>query len=304
MGVRQLTARLRTRLPARIVAGLRLAALAWGMATARWRMLPDVIVVGAQRSGTTTLFHLLEQHPSMVRATLNKGTGYFDDDFARGVRWYRAHFPLRVVARLRTGRRRPLTFEISGYYLFHPLAAERLAATLPGVKVVAMVRDPVVRAHSAHRHEFARGFETEEFPQALAAEPHRLAGVEEDLTRNPGTVNYAHRHHAYVGRGQYGPQLQRYVDQVGPHRLHVIEAERFFADPIACFGELQAWLGLERWDPEEVPVWNARPRLDMDPETRNGIRALFEESDAQLTEILTHPPAWLDSEARGTDQPC
>ena len=69
-----------------------------------------------------------------------------------------------------------VTFETSGYYLFHPLAPERIARDLPDVRVVVMVREPVERAYSAHRHELARGFETEEFEQAVALEEERIAG--------------------------------------------------------------------------------------------------------------------------------
>ncbi len=303
MDMRALTRRLRAALPEPVGEGVRRVALGWGMATARWRLLPGVVVVGAQRSGTTTLFHLLEQHPAVVRPTLNKGTGFFDDDFDRGLRWYAGHFPLGLTARGLSRRRRPLTFEISGYYLFHPLAAERLAASLPGVKIVAVLRDPVVRAHSAHRHELARGFETEDFEAALDREAERLAGEEERLIADPAAVSYEHRHHAYVGRGRYGPQVQRYLDLFGAERVHLVEAERFFEDPVAEFARLQDWLGLPRWDPDRVPAWNARPRAELAPSTARRLRAAFAESDRQLTEILGHRPAWSNDphSVRGTD---
>lgn len=301
--LRRLTATIRTRMPAPVVRGLRRGALAWGELTSPWRMLPAVVVVGAQRSGTTTLFRLLEEHPAVVRPTLNKGTGFFDDDFGRGMRWYRGHFPLRWWARRRTGAEHPITFEISGYYLFHPLAAERLARSLPGVKVVAMLRDPVVRAHSAHQHELARGFESEEFEQALDLEPSRLVGEEQRLIDDPTATSHSHRHHAYVGRGRYAGQVQRYVDLLGPDRVHVIEAERFFEDPGAEFAALQEWLGLPRWDPAEVPTWNARPRQRMDPVTADRLRAAFADSDRHLAALLGRPPAWATETPADTTNP-
>ena len=69
-----------------------------------------------------------------------------------------------------------MTFESSPYYLFHPLSAERIARDLPGVKVLVLVRDPVERAYSAHAHELARGYETEQFERALELEEERLRG--------------------------------------------------------------------------------------------------------------------------------
>ncbi len=292
--VRSLTRRAKDRMPPRLRRWVRAVLLAWGMATARWRLLPDIIVVGAQRSGTTTLFHLLEQHPQLVRPTVTKGTGWFDDDFHRGPRWYAAHFPLRLTARwkVRTGRAR--SFECSGYYLFHPLAAERIARYLPGAEIVVLLRDPVVRAHSAHRHEVARGFDDVEFEHALALEEERLAGQEERLVLVPGSTSHAHRHHAYAGRSTYLPQVQRWIDTVGRERVHLVEAERFFAGPREEFGRLQVALGLGEWDCGDVPVWNARPGSPLDPELDALLRKRFEDSDRGLADLLGHPPVWRE----------
>src|SRR5215217_4273560 len=129
MLIRRFTRSFKTHLPHRAITSARSLAISWGKLTSSLRMDPAIVVIGAQRSGTTTLFRLLEQHPSLVRPTLSKGTGYFDDDFRRGRRWYRAHFPLRLSARVLNGARAQ-TFEISGYYMFHPLAAERMAQAL------------------------------------------------------------------------------------------------------------------------------------------------------------------------------
>ena len=84
--------------------------------------------------------------------------------------WYRAHFPFAAQAALRTRRtgHPAMTFESSPYYLFHPLAAGRIARALPRVKVLILLRDPVERAYSAHAHELARGYETEPFERALS----------------------------------------------------------------------------------------------------------------------------------------
>lgn len=294
--IRSVTRTIRDRMPPRLRRWARNAVLAWGMATARWRLLPDIIVVGAQRSGTTTLFHLLEQHPQLVRPTVTKGTGYFDDQFHRGPRWYAAHFPLRLTARLLVRNGTARTFECSGYYVFHPLAAERIARYLPEAQVVVLVRDPVERAHSAHRHEAARGFEDLEFEHALAMEGERLEGEEERLVLVPGSTSHHHRHHAYVGRSTYLPQIQRLVATVGRDRVHVVEAERFFADPSSEFNRLQAALGLDQWTCGPTSAWNARPGNRLDPELNTLLRKRFDDSDRGLEGILGHPPVWREDD--------
>src|SRR5690348_10187953 len=111
-----------------------------GQATSRWRMRPGFLIIGGQRCGTTSMYRTLAQHPSVLKAVLHKGVHYFDTDYAKGMAWYLGHFPLRRTAaavQRRTGTM-PLTFESSPYYMFHPLAAERIAADLPDVKVLIL----------------------------------------------------------------------------------------------------------------------------------------------------------------------
>ena len=134
-----------------------------GQLTRNARMRPDFLIVGAQRSGTTSMYKTLSQHPAVLKAVLRKGVHYFDVGYTNGPGWYRAQFPLQYTA-TRTQRAlgvRPLTGESSPYYMFHPLAAERIARDLPAVRLIVLLRDPVERAYSAHTHEVARGYDPE-----------------------------------------------------------------------------------------------------------------------------------------------
>lgn len=261
--------------------------LAWGMTTARWRMSPSFLVIGAQRAGTTSLFTALSGHPDIVRPTVWKGIGYFDVNYSRGMRWYRGHFPLTF------GRRDKLAFESSGYYSFHPLASDRIARDLPGVKVVMVVRNPVDRAHSAHRHEHARGFENLEFPEALKAEPDRLMGeVDRIIAEQPDYESHAHRHHAYLGRGLYAEQIERFVGVLGSDRVYVVDADRLFADPAGELSALFAWLGAVPWTPASFDQLNARPRSDLDSDVRARLLDYFAESDRRLERLMGRLPSW------------
>jgi hypothetical protein len=295
MLIRRFTRSLRAHLPHGAVGAVRSLAINWGKLTASLRMEPTIVVIGAQRSGTTTLFRLLEQHPTLVRPTLSKGTGYFDDGYRHGSRWYRAHFPLRLTARLLRGARAQ-TFEISGYYMFHPLAAERMAKALPNAQIVALVRDPVERAYSAYRHEYARGFEDQGFADALALEDERTTGEAEKLASVEGYVSYAHRHYAYRQRSEYSTQLERYVRAFGRDRVHILDAEVFFTDPTAEFVRLQKALGLEVWRPVRVERWNARAGDALSDAERDRLLKQFEPYDEALAQMMSQPPSWRRSE--------
>ncbi len=270
-------------------------------------MTPSVLVIGAQRSGSTTLFRLLSAHPQMLRPTTVKGTGYFDDEHHRGARWYRSHFPLRWSARRRE-RRLGLpagtvrTFEISGFYLVHPLAAQRIARELPGVQVVAMLRDPAERAHSAYRHEAHRGFENLSFDAALAGEPGRTKGEQQRLAADPSARSDALRHHAYLGRGHYAEQLQRFVAALGADRVHVVDADDFFADPGGELRVLERALGLAEWTPPSVERWNPAPGAPLEPGLRGRIEAYFAPHDEALARLTGRTPSWRRSPDPGTPE--
>lgn len=264
-----------------------------GAATAPVRPLPGFIMIGAQRCGTTSLFRALAAHPQVVRPTLQKGINYFDLNYLRGLDWYRGHFPLTGVARRKAARYgNPVAFEASGYYLYHPFAIERLARDLPDVKLVAMLRDPVERAFSAYKHEYARGFEREDFGAALELEDSRLAGEIERMAQDPSYESFPHRHHSYRRRGQYAEQLERVLSCFPGGQLHIIDSEAFFEAPAVEYRKLIAFLGLAAFEPASFGRYNARPGAPMDPGIGRMLRGHYAPHDKRLAELLGRPPRW------------
>jgi Sulfotransferase domain len=266
-----------------------------GRATAGLRMTPDFLIVGAQRCGTTSLFRGLTKHPSVVPPLMHKGVHFFDTPqaYARGMRWYRGHFPLRRLADRRV-RGRALTGEASPYYMFHPLGAERIAAVLPGARMIVMLRDPIERAFSAHKQETARGFETETFERALELEPERLAGEVERLVADPDYYSFSHQHHAYLARGEYAEQLERLFATVGTGRVLVIFADDLFAPTTQgdVWHRIFDFLHLRAWEPRTFPHANAKPSAPMSPELRRRLETHFAGPDERLGKLIGETLPW------------
>jgi hypothetical protein len=267
----------------------RLARAAWrsaGRLTAPARMLPSFLIVGGQRCGTTSLFTALSQHPGVRMPLGRKGIHYFDVAYQHDLAWYRGHFPLS-----RPGSA-AITGESSPYYMFHPVAPERIAADLPSVALIVALRDPVERAYSAHAHELARGFENEPFERALELEPARLAGAEARL-RGPGAPEvHAHRHQAYVLRGQYIDQLEHLESLFGRDRIHVVDSGDIFTDPDRELSQVLAFLGLEPCDQIQFGQHNARPRSPMADSLRRRLDEHFRPFDERLARWLGRAPSW------------
>lgn len=271
----------------RVVAG-------WGRATAPGRMLPGFLICGAQRCGTTSLFRALARHPDVVAPLFHKGVHYFDTaaHYGHGLAWYRGHFPMRAVADRRSRSGSAVTGEASPYYLFHPLAAARIAHDLPAARLVVLLRDPVERAFSAHKQETARGFETEPLERALDLEDERLDGEVERITADPGYQSYHHQHHAYRRRGQYADQLDAMLGATAPGQLLVLETDQLFSADRDSWARLLEHLGLGWWDPGPLPRANARPSAPLPAGPRRRLERHFEPYDRRLALLLGHDPSW------------
>lgn len=228
--------------------------------------LPEFLIIGAQRCGTTSLYRYLAAHPS-VRTATGKELQFLSLHHRRGLRWYRGHFPVRPPG--------VSSFEASPYYLFDPDVPARAAALLPHARFVALLRDPVERAYSHYLHSRAYGVEPLSFADALDAEPARLA-------RGGHT---ARRRYSYVARGRYAEQLERWYAHVPPERLLVLRTERLGAD----YPGVLEFLGLEPHTPDLV---RHTRRADPDgasqltPELRARLTAEFAPHEAALKALL------------------
>ncbi len=231
---------------------------------------PDFLIVGAQRSGTASLFDALAAHPQVVPPA-RREIHYFDLRYHRGGRWYRRRF--RRPAGTRSG-------ESSPYYLFHPRVADRVAADLPDAAIVVLVRDPIERAWSQYQLNRRTGREDLTFVDALAAEGERLHGLRpprRDRHRLP------HRDHSYAARGRYLDQLDRWSAAVGPERLLVLGSAELFARPDEVHRRVLAHLGL----PDHPLPSPHRHRSDdrLDEATRATARRYFPDLEADEAEL-------------------
>ncbi len=176
--------------------------------TAKLYVLPDMIIIGAMKCGTTSLFRYLAEHPDFF-PPMTKEIHFFDSKYDQGLDWYRRRFPTkikRLTCRLRG--RRIITGEASPYYMFHPHAMRRIASILPTVKLIVLLRNPVDRAYSHYHYEVKHGREQLTFEEAIDAEPGRLAGELDKMLQDEGYFSVHYGRHAYLRRGIYVEQLK------------------------------------------------------------------------------------------------
>jgi hypothetical protein len=259
--------------------------------TAGLRDLPQFIIAGAQKAGTTSLFGYLEGHPQ-CRPASTKEVHYFDKNYGRGEIWYRMHFGFSSANSAAAGGGIQ-NFESSPYYMCEPRVPERMKQLLPGVKVIFLVRNPVSRAYSHYQHSVLRRREPLSFEDAIAAEQERLAGEEARLIADPSYMSFAHQHYSYLLRGLYADQLVRWQEHFSPEQMLVIEAERMFQQPADVFDRVLHFLQLDSWQPKTFQNLNAgRYKLPMRPETKEMLAAFFAPHNARLNQFLGWNTSW------------
>jgi hypothetical protein len=276
--------------PARVVA--RNAVWTYGRATASARSLPNFLIIGAQKAGTTALYSYLRRHPTILGPPW-KEVSFFDRHFWRGEAWYRGHFPNKLhvrSVRRRTGSA-PIVGEASPSYLFHPLAPERAARLLPHLRLIALVRNPVDRALSHYQHEVALGREPLAFEAALEQEALRMEG-ELDRMLNPKYFSHAWWNFTYLSRGRYAEQLERWLEFVPRERLLILPSEHLLEQPSRAYAQMLAFLGAPNHELESYPRIFVREYGEMDPSTRTALRDYYAEPNRRLYELVGSDLGW------------
>jgi Sulfotransferase domain len=276
--------------PARAVA--RNAVWTYGKATSAVRSLPDFLILGAQKAGTTALYAYLREHPAIAGPTW-KEVSFFDRHFWRGEAWYRGHFPNRLHLkrmRARAGSG-PIVGEASPSYVFHPFAPERVAELLPGARLLVLVRNPIDRALSHYHHEVALGREPLSFEQALEQEEARMAGERERM-RDPRYFSYAWWNYTYASRGRYAEQLARWLEHFPRERLLVVPSEDLLDHPGETYARVLAFLGARSHKLSSYPRLFERDYPAMAPATRATLRDVFAEPNRRLYELLGRDLGW------------
>jgi hypothetical protein len=215
------------------------------MPTSQWRALPDFLVIGAQRSGTSSLFKYLGHHPS-ISPSIRKETEYFTRRHSLGEAWYRAHFPL--AERFKNGGRH-LSFEADPSYLLDPRAPLRASDLVPDAKLIVVLRDPVTRAISHYKHNVRIGQEKATLEEALDREGERLAGEVERMWQDPGYPATQYLRYSYATRGLYAEQLERWLEFFPSSSLRIVKSEDLFRNPSQVLTGLLDFLEVAPWQP-------------------------------------------------------
>jgi hypothetical protein len=249
--------------------------------TSSLRLMPNFIIIGSQKGGTTSLYRYLTQHPH-VKSAVTKELHFFDVNFDKGSDWYRSRFPLCT--------QEFLTGEASPSYIFHPHAPKRIAELTPSVKLIALLRNPVDRAYSHYKDNLRKKKENISFEAAIEKELESLSGGLERMLKNEEYANNgSYLRYSYLGRGIYVDQLTKWFKLFSKEQFLILKSEDFYTNPVTCFDRVLEFLKLPEWQLEEYKQFNSNSELKnqaMKAHTRKQLIDYYKPHNQRLSELL------------------
>ncbi len=257
------------------------------------RILPDFIIIGAQRCGITSLYSRMIQHPYIVPALLQE-VAFFSNHFGKGLNWYRAHFPTFLYKRyVRKIRRQDfITGEATGNYILNPHTPKRIFDTIPQVKLIALLRNPVDRAYSHYQLNAGWGVETLSFEDAIDREAERVRGEMEKVLEDEYYYSINQQFYSYLSKGIYVDQLRAWMSLFPRDQVLILKSEELFSDPPRILKQVFEFLNLPDWKLKEYREYNYADCQEMNPLTRRRLVNYFRPHNQRLYEYLGIDFGW------------
>ncbi|MDQ6660392.1 MAG: sulfotransferase domain-containing protein, partial [Chloroflexota bacterium] len=250
--------------------------------------MPDFLIIGTQKGGTTSLYNYLQVHTDITSA-VRKEVHFFDRRFNlnRGLAWYRGHFPTKVEKYYAQRFRLQafLTGEATPEYLFLPHIPKRVAQVLPHVKLIVLLRNPIDRAYSQYQHAVVQGHETRSFEEAIYAQEAGIAEERTMILQDEDYEPYTYMQHCYLLRSIYIDQLQRWMSLFPREQFLILKSEAFYADPAVALKQVLGFLNVPISEAHlrkgEYKPYNNNQYTSMDPALRDHLITFFEPYNAR-----------------------
>lgn len=257
-----------------------------------FRRLPDFLIMGVVKGGTTSLYKYVIQHPQII-SSLKKEVHYFNHENyrKRDVGWYRTHFPLRSFMTPTS----TLTGEASPSYFHNPEGPDRVYQLLPNTKLILLLRNPIDRAYSHYsmktRNRQKQGLEKPlGFAEAIRKE---IEILKEHRPPTPTVETLKPLGCCYVSSGIYLYSLQNWLRKFDRKNLLILRSEDLFANPKKMTDKVYQFLELPHYE-GTYDVFNAGSYSKVDPELRAEMFDFFKPYNELLFDYLDRDFGWND----------
>ena len=257
--------------------------------TGPFRVLPDFIIIGSMKCGTTSLYYDICEHPCVSAAAYDE-IGFFDSNFHLGLNWYRSMFPTKgQIDDVRRKEGVAITGEDTPFYFWNPIAAKRIQKILPNIKLIIILRNPIDRAYSEYQDLVSRESNSPSFETFIENEIN---------TRKKGIIiteeNFEifNQNDSYLLKGIYIDQLKIWAGLFPKEQIFTLSTESLNSDPTASMESVFQYLNLPDYKIKNTQHQKQKKYTPMDSQTRKLLIEFFKPHNERLFKFIGKKFDW------------
>jgi len=253
------------------------------------RLLPNFIIVGAVRCGTTSLYYNICEHSCVLPADYDE-IGFFDSNYELGINWYKSMFPTKIERKKiesKTGI--CITGEDTPFYFWDKKAIERIKKEIPKIKLIVLLRNPIDRAYSNYHLGIRLGTESLTFEDSIKNE---IDLLERNNDLESDRIEKFLRTRSYIAKGLYYNQIKNWFEVFSKEQILVLSTENLAKNPQETLEQIFNFLGLPNEQIKNLQHRKVEDYQKMEEDTRQFLRKLFKPHNEKLFELIKEKFDW------------
>jgi hypothetical protein len=255
------------------------------------RVLPDFIIIGAMKSGTTSLYYNICQHQNVFEAAYDE-IGFFDDNYELGLNWYRSMFPTifqKYISKLK--HQKFLTGEDTPFYFWKEDAVNRINKILPNVKLIIILRNPIDRAYSNYTDRINQGKELSSFEEVIEREINLIKKNGEKNSKSNQIIDII-KEPAYLAKGIYVNQLELWIEKFPLNQFHILSTEEMAKNPDETLQKVFEFLEIPKENIKTPQKRKMKKYSPMNIKTRESLIEFYKPYNEKLFEEINQRFGW------------
>ena len=256
------------------------------------RVLPDFIIIGVGRGGTTSCFHYLSQHPSIIGSAYDE-IGFFDENYHLGINWYRSMFPTKFLKKKIVNKYgKCLTYDVTPSYIRKPWVARRIKELFPEIKLIVILRNPIDRAYSHYHLSLRSGSEKSSFEEITEEDMKIFQKFENtnSMIDDEYFRNYIAKTH--LGRGFYAQQLKIWFELFDRKQILILSSEELSTKTNETMNKIFQFLDLPKYEIPDIVKQNTGDYSKMKTDTRKKLILFYSKYNQDLFKLLNQKFDW------------
>ena len=254
------------------------------------RVLPDFIIIGSMKCGTTSLYYDICEHPCASAAAYDE-IGFFDSNFHLGLNWYRSMFPTkRRIEDIRRKEGVAITGEDTPFYFWNPVAAKRIQKLLPNIKLITILRNPIDRAYSEYQDLVSSESNSPSFETFIENEINTRRKDSSLITEE--NFEIFNQKNSYLLKGIYVDQLKIWAGLFPKEQIFTLSTENLNSEPITALESVFQYLNLPDYKIKNTQRQKQKKYVPMNSQTRKILIEFFKPHNERLFKFIGKKFDW------------